>query len=247
MEVIPAIDLREGRSVRLYQGEFGSETIYGDPLLQAEAYAHAGATMLHLVDLDAARTGEPVNAAVVAAILASLTIPVEVAGGVRSEGRAGELFELGAARVVLGTAALSEPGLLERLTRAYPGRIALGLDHRRGEGGSSEVAVAGWERSSGVGLLDAVQQFSELELGAIVVTDIARDGTLGGPDLEGYTVLLGATNHPLVASGGVAGPADLAALSALEVGGRRLAGAIVGRALLSGAMTLKEAMDACAP
>jgi len=247
VEVIPAIDLREGRSVRLYRGAFDSETLYGDPLAQAEAYEEAGAGMLHLVDLDAARTGEPVNAAVVARILASVRMPVEVAGGVRSERRAGELFELGAARVVLGTAALTEPGLLERLTRAYPGRIALGLDHRRGEAGASEVAVAGWERSSGVPLLDAVRRFSELELGAIVVTDIVRDGTLEGPDLEGYALVLGATVRPLVASGGVAGPADLAALAAIEVDGRRLAGAIVGRALLSGAMTLKEAMAACAP
>ena len=246
MQIIPAIDLRNGRSVRLYRGAFENETIYGDPLCQAKAYEAAGATMLHLVDLDAARTGEPHNAPAIAAILRETTLPVEVAGGVRSERRAEELFALGAARVVLGTAAITDPGLLERLATAHPGEIVLGLDHRRGEGGAREVAIGGWEHPSGVGLLDAVRQFSGLDLGAIAVTDIDRDGTLDGPDLEGYELLLGVTPVPLVASGGVAGPGDLAALAALEVGGRRLVGAIVGKALLSGAMTLEEAMAACA-
>ncbi len=248
MECLPAIDVRAGRCVRLLRGDFAAETVYGDPLEQALAFVGSGARALHVVDLDAARTGEPVNRAVVVAIIEATGVPVQVGGGIRSAPAADGLLEAGAARVVLGTAALEQPELVRRLAEAHPGRIALGLDHRRvGEG--SEVrrllAARGWEEGSDLELADALRRFAPLPLGAVVVTDIGRDGTLAGPDLDGYALALGASALPIVASGGIGGASDLRALAALEVAGRRLAGAVVGRALLSGALGVAEAVAAC--
>lgn len=251
LQCIPAIDLRDGRCVRLLRGEFASETVYGDPVAQARAYGEAGASMLHVVDLDAARTGVAANRAVVLEMVAAAGIPVQYGGGIREESDAVDALEAGIARVVLGTAAVERPELACALAGRFPGRVVVGLDHRRvvGADGSRprrEVAVRGWVKGGGLELGEALDRFATAPLAAVVVTDITRDGTLGGPDLAGYEELLLSTTLGMVASGGVGGPADLAALAALESGGRRLAGVVVGRAMLDGRMTLGEAVAACA-
>ena len=238
LELYPAIDLRDGRCVRLYQGDYGRETVYGeDPVAQALAFEAEGAAWIHVVDLDAARTGEPLNRPVVATIAAAVSVPVQTGGGVRDEAAAEALIDAGVARVVLGTAALEHPDLVRRLAPRFP--VAVGLDAR-----GREVAVRGWEEGSGRDLLDVAREFADAGVAALVVTEIGRDGTLQGPDLEGLAAVLDATEIDVIASGGVGSLDDLRALDELEVGGRRLAGAIVGRALYEGAFTLTAALGA---
>jgi phosphoribosylformimino-5-aminoimidazole carboxamide ribotide isomerase len=235
IELYPAIDLRGGRCVRLYQGDYGRETVYGDdPVAQALAFEAEGAAWIHVVDLDAARTGEPVNRSVVAAIAAAVSVPVQTGGGVRDEAAAEALIDAGVARVVLGTAALEQPELVRRLAPRFP--VAVGLDAR-----GREVAVRGWELGSGRDLLDVTAEFADAGVAALVVTEIGRDGTLEGPDLEGLAAVLDATAVDVIASGGVGTLDDLRALDRLAVGERRLTGVIVGRALYEGAFTLTDA------
>jgi len=238
IELYPAIDLRGGRCVRLYQGDYGRETVYGDdPVAQALAFEAEGAAWIHVVDLDAARSGEPVNRPVVAAIAAAVSVPVQTGGGVRDEAAAEALIDAGVARVVLGTAALEQPDLVRRLAPRFP--VAVGLDAR-----GREVAVRGWEEGSGRDLLDVAAEFADAGVAALVVTEIGRDGTLEGPDLEGLAAVLAATRIDVIASGGVGSLDDLRALDQLSVGDRRLAGVIVGRALYEGAFTLTDALGA---
>jgi phosphoribosylformimino-5-aminoimidazole carboxamide ribotide isomerase len=194
-----------------------------------------------VVDLDAARTGEPVNRAVVAAVAAAVDVPVQSSGGVRDEDAATALLDAGVARVVVGTAAVEDPDLVARLAAAHPGRVAVGLDTRSGE-----VAVRGWTEGSGIPLADVVPRVAELGAAALVVTDIARDGTLTGPALDGLAAVLAATPVPVVASGGVGTLEELRALATLDAGGRCLAGAIVGTALYEGRFTVAEAVAALA-
>ena len=241
-ELYPAIDLRGGRCVRLYQGDYGRETVYGDePVTQARAFAAAGAPWLHVVDLDAARTGEPVNRDVVAAIAAAVDVPVQAGGGVRDDAAVDALLDAGVRRVVVGTAALDDPGWVRRLAARLPGRVAVGLDAR-----DRDVAVRGWVEGSGHDLVEVVRSFDDSGVAALVVTEIGRDGTLEGPDLGQLAVVLDATGLDVVASGGVGTLDDLRALAALDVGGRRLAGAIVGRALYEGAFPVSEAVEVAA-
>jgi phosphoribosylformimino-5-aminoimidazole carboxamide ribotide isomerase len=238
IELYPAIDLRGGRCVRLYQGDYGRETVYGDdPVAQALAFEAEGAAWIHVVDLDAARSGEPVNRPVVAAISAAVSVAVQTGGGVRDEAAAEALIDAGVARVVLGTAALEQPDLVRRLAPRFP--VAVGLDAR-----GRDVAVRGWEQGSGRDLLDVAAEFADAGVAAVVVTEIGRDGTLEGPDLEGLAAVLDATTIDVIASGGVGSLDDLRALDQLAVRGRRLAGAIVGRALYEGAFTLTDALAA---
>ena len=237
MDLYPAIDLRGGRCVRLYQGDYGRETVYGDdPVAQARTFADAGAPWIHVVDLDAARTGEPVNRPVVAAIAAAVDVPVQTGGGVRTAADAEALVAAGVARVVLGTAALEDPDLVRQLAPRLP--VAVGLDARAGE-----VAVRGWEEGSGRDVLDVARGFADAGVAALVVTDIGVDGTLAGPDLDGLAQVLAATDLDVVASGGVGSLADLGALDDLRVGDRGLAGVIVGRAIYEGAFTVTEALE----
>ncbi|MDA8290205.1 MAG: HisA/HisF-related TIM barrel protein [Actinomycetota bacterium] len=248
MRCYPAIDVRDGRCVRLLRGSFQSETVFGDPVALAAEYRDAGATVLHVVDLDAARTGEPVNREVVLAIVAATGLAVQYGGGVRDEEAAERALSDGIDRVVLGTFAVEEPVRAAALASRHPGRVVVGLDHRRvagAEGTRREVAVRGWAEGSGVALADALAPFERSPLASVVVTDITRDGTLEGPDVDGYADLLGRTELPIVASGGVGSARDLVELARLERAGRRIEGAIVGRALLGGSMTLREAIDAC--
>jgi phosphoribosylformimino-5-aminoimidazole carboxamide ribotide isomerase len=242
MDLYPAVDLLDGRCVRLVQGDFDRRTDYGDPVAAAVELARAGAPWLHVVDLDGARTGRPVNRQLVRDIAAAVSVPVQAGGGVRDESGVIALFDAGVARVVLGTAAVEDPDLVTRLATDHPGRIAVGLDHRRGE-----LSLRGWTEAAGAGLLDALGRLEDAGVAAAVVTDIGRDGTLEGPDLEGLTAALGASSVGLIASGGVASVGDLARLAELEADGQRLAGVIVGRAIHDGRVDLQEALAACAP
>lgn len=249
MRCYPAIDIRGGRCVRLLRGDFAAESEFGDPLEVARAYAAAGAEWLHVVDLDAARTGEPANRELVLAIAAAVDAKVQAGGGVRDAGAAEALLAGGVERVVLGTVAVEQPTVAAEIAACHPGRVALAVDDRGGDAG---VALRGWEVATGFGVGDVLGQFEdgplgEAPFGAVVVTSVARDGTLAGPDLEGLAAVLAATSLPVIASGGVGGAADLHALAALRGGGRSLEGAVVGRALLSGALDIREAIAACGP
>jgi phosphoribosylformimino-5-aminoimidazole carboxamide ribotide isomerase len=249
LDLWPAIDIRAGKCVRLLRGQFSAETVYGDPLEQAEAFVSAGAPRLHIVDLDAAREGGSPNRHVVLQIASRAGVPVQVGGGIRDENAAAALFDGGVARVVLGTVAVEQPEVLVRIVGRWPGQVVVGLDHRAVAGPEGalrrEVAVRGWVDSGGLCLETALQRLEDMPLGGVLVTDIERDGTGAGPDLAGLERVLVATGLPVLASGGIAGTADLAALAGLGSGDRRLAGAIVGRALLSGALTISEAVAAC--
>lgn len=234
MLLFPAIDLRGGRCVRLYQGDFTAETVYAeDPATVASSFAAAGAPWLHVVDLDAARTGELTNLEQVAAIVAAAGVPVQYGGGVRSVAAARQLAGVGVARVVIGTAALETPALIEEVSDRQP--VALGLDVR-----GREIALRGWRSGSGRSLADVLATEPAVE--ALVVTQIDTDGTLGGPDVELLTEVLAATDLPLIASGGVGDLDDLRRLACLRVGGRALTGTIVGRAIYERTLLLEEAL-----
>lgn len=250
LELWPAIDLRGGQCVRLVRGMFSAETIYGDPIEQAETFVAAGARRLHVVDLDAAREGGSPNRGVVLAIAKRAGVPVQAGGGVRDEDGAAALIDGGVARVVVGTLAVEQPELLARIAGRWPGQVMVGLDHRLVAGpkgpGRHVVAVRGWVAQADLELSVALARLGGMDLAGVVVTDIDRDGTGNGPDLEGLKEVLAATPLPVVASGGVATTADLSALCGLRGGGRCLAGAIVGKALLQGAFSIKAAEAACA-
>jgi phosphoribosylformimino-5-aminoimidazole carboxamide ribotide isomerase len=251
MDLYPAIDIRGGAAVRLVQGDFSRETGYGDPLALAREFVDAGAPWLHLVDLDAARTGRPVNRDTVIAIARAVDVPVEVGGGVRSEADVDGLLSMGVSRVVLGTVVHEDPGLVLRAADRHPGRVAVGLDYRLAADGRAEVAVHGWEQGSGRTVGELLGSLAGVDLAAVVVTAIERDGTLEGPDVRGLAAVLRECGHPVVASGGVGSAADIVALARLaeESGGetRRLAGVITGRALVDGRLTVAEGVAACAP
>lgn len=236
-QLFPAIDLRAGRCVRLYQGDYGRETVYGDdPVAQARAFVTEGAAAIHVVDLDAARTGEPTNRDVIAAIAAGVDVPIQVGGGVRTGEAADALFGLGVARVVIGTAALERPALVEELV-ADGRAVAVGLDAR-----GDEVATHGWTERTGHTTAEVARRFADLGVEALVVTEIGRDGTMAGPDVDGLATLVASTSIPVIASGGVGTLDHLRALAELRVGDRRLAGVIVGRALYEGAFPVTEAI-----
>jgi phosphoribosylformimino-5-aminoimidazole carboxamide ribotide isomerase len=232
--------VRAGRAVRLHQGDFDAETVYDDhPLNVARAFEAAGAEWIHVVDLDAARTAEPANLAVIEKIASGVQCKLQVGGGVRSVEAAGSILLAGAARVVLGTAAVENPALVEDLCTMHPGCIAVGLDAR-----GREVAVRGWTQGSGHDLLDLAARFDATGVSALIVTEIRRDGTMEGPALDQLRAVLTATELPVIASGGIGGLGDLQALAALETPGRRLEGAIVGRALYEGRFSFAEARQA---
>ena len=250
MDLWPAIDIRAGRCVRLLQGRFSDETEYGDPLEQAEAFHAAGASRLHVVDLDAARGAGESNRKDVLRIAATVGVPVQAGGGIRDERTAEALLDGGVSRVVIGTVAVEQPDALARM-RGRVGRTrsswasTTGRSPGPGCAARREVAVRGWLESGGLDLDEALRRLQALSLAGVVVTDIDRDGTGAGPDLAGLKHVLASTGLPVIASGGVAGASDLAELARLEAGGRRLDGSIVGRALLSGALSIEEAVAAC--
>lgn len=237
-DLYPSIDLRGGQCVRLRQGDFEAETIYdADPLQVARDFASAGARWVHVVDLDAARTGEPANLTIIESICATVPCRVQVGGGIRSAEVAGEFLAAGAARVVIGTSAIERPELVDELTTMHPGQIAVGLDAR-----GREVAARGWTEATGVDLVERARELGESGASALIVTEIGRDGTMIGPDLDQLGAVLAATALPLIASGGVGALSDLDALRHLRAGGRSLAGAIVGRAIYEGRFGVAEAL-----
>jgi phosphoribosylformimino-5-aminoimidazole carboxamide ribotide isomerase len=238
IDVYPAIDLLGGNCVRLYQGDYAQSTVYGaDPMGQAQQFAEAGSPWIHIVDLDAAKTGEPINRAVISLVAAAVDVPVQTGGGVRSLDAAKALFDAGVTRVVVGTAALDNPSLVAQI--AQVGRVAIGLDVR-----GREVAVRGWTEGSGRDIVDVAAEFVDSGVDAMVVTQISQDGTLAGPDIEGLRLALEETSLPVIASGGVGVAQHITQLDALETGGRRLDGVIVGRALYEGRFTIAEALEA---
>jgi len=231
-DLYPSIDLRGGRVVRLHQGDFDRETVYGDdPIAVARSFEAAGAHWIHVVDLDAARR-DGSNRELVTAIAAAVDVPVQAGGGVRD----GSLLDEGVERVVVGSAAVEDPELVRSMAERWPNRVAVGLDHWDGE-----VRVRGWEQGSGRQLREVAAGLALRGVAAFVVTDISRDATLGGPDLDGLTRLQASTPVPVIASGGVGTLDDLAALRSLGV-----AGAIVGKALYEGVFSVEEAVRACA-
>jgi phosphoribosylformimino-5-aminoimidazole carboxamide ribotide isomerase len=235
MILYPAIDLKDGRCVRLIRGEMASATVFGeDPAAQAQAFAAAGCRWLHLVDLNGAFAGRPVNAAAVEAILAAVAIPVQLGGGIRDRATIEAWLERGVARIVLGTAAVRDPELVRAAARAHPGRIAVGIDARAGR-----VAVEGWALTTDVTAEELARRFEDAGVAAIIYTDIDRDGALHGPNVEATAALARAVGIPVIASGGVSSLADLRALKAT---GAPLDGVITGRALYEGRIDLGEAV-----
>jgi phosphoribosylformimino-5-aminoimidazole carboxamide ribotide isomerase len=235
--LLPAIDLRGGRCVRLHQGDFDAETVYDDdPVRVARQFEASGAEWIHVVDLDAARTGERTHLEQIRLVVRSVSCRIEVGGGVRSADAAQELLDAGVERVVVGTAAVERPALVEELCQLYPGRVAVGLDAR-----GNEVAIRGWVDGSGADLVTLAQRFEGIGLAALIVTEIGRDGTLEGPAYGQLGAVLAESDIPLIASGGVGSLDDLRALARLEAGGRRLAGVIVGRAIYEGRFGVADA------
>ncbi len=234
-EVIPAIDLRAGRPVRLYQGDYARETVYGDdPVAVALAWAAAGAPRLHVVDLDGARAGAPAHLEALRAIAAAVSIPVEFGGGIRTRAAAEAALAAGAGRVIVGTAAVEDPALARELADALGERLVLGVDARDGL-----VATRGWRSGSAVVATDLVARAREWGVARIIYTDIARDGTLTEPNYAGLEQVIAAAGIPVIASGGVVRVAHLRRLRALGA-----EGAIVGKALYDGALRLDDALAA---
>lgn len=228
MILFPAIDLKDGHAVRLLHGEMGSATIFNqDPADQARRFAEAGFEWLHVVDLNGAFAGEPVNRAAVERILATVDLPVQLGGGIRSLAAIEAWLEAGIRRVILGTVALKDPKVVREACRLFPGRILVGIDARAGR-----VAVEGWAEQSEIEAIDLAERFEDAGVAAIVFTDIDRDGVLQGPNLEATARLAEQVSIPVIASGGVSSLDDIAAL--LQISHHGIAGAIIGRALYDG-------------
>lgn len=251
MDLYPAIDIRDGRCVRLRQGDYADETIYGeDPVAMALAFADAGATWVHTVDLDAARTGSGANRSIIGTMveeLRALNVSVQTGGGVRTEADVRELLGLGVARVVIGTRAVKDPDFVAAVGPAHPGCIAVGLDARALADGTYEVAAHGWTAGTGVELFGLLRRFEGCGVAAAVITEIGRDGMLTGPDLVGLGRALDESSIEIVASGGVSSLADLTALGTLRsaLNGRMLTGAIAGKAIYERRFTVSDGIRAC--
>ncbi len=233
MQIWPAIDLRGGKCVRLQQGDYTRETIFGDnPAATAKHWVSQGAECLHLVDLDGARAGQVSNWPSIEAILHAVDVPCELGGGVRDEATIKRLLEAGIARVVIGTLALKQPDWFRQMCQKYPDRLALGLDARDGA-----VATEGWLKTSRTSALDLAQSFAGEPLAAIIYTDIDTDGMLSGPNFDAIALMKQSVGVPVVASGGVATGEDVSQLASLGV-----AGCIIGRALYEGTVQLPDAV-----
>jgi phosphoribosylformimino-5-aminoimidazole carboxamide ribotide isomerase len=231
--IYPAIDLRGGKGVRLRQGDYAQETVFGDPVELARRWRDEGAEWLHLVDLDGAREGHPVNGPAIQAIIRESGLPCQLGGGLRQEEHLEQAFSWGVHRVILGTRALQDPRWCARLCQRHPGQVAIGIDARDGR-----VATEGWLQDSGRLALDLAREVASWSVAAIIYTDISRDGMLRGPNVEATIALARAVSVPVVASGGVTNLEDIAALAR-----GKLSGCIVGRALYEGRLDLRQAIS----
>lgn len=235
MILYPAIDLKDGQCVRLLKGEMDSATVFGDdPAAQARAFADAGCEWLHVVDLNGAFAGEPVNASAVEAILGAVDVPVQLGGGIRDLATIEMWLKKGLSRVILGTVAVEHPDIVRDAAAAFPGQVAVGIDARKGL-----VATKGWANETDVQAVDLAQSFEDAGVAAIIYTDIDRDGAMQGPNIKTTEALARAVSIPIIASGGVSSMDDLSALKATGV----IDGAISGRALYDGAIELSAALD----
>ena len=236
MILYPAIDLKDGQCVRLLRGEMSAATVFGDdPAAQAAKFQAAGCDWLHLVDLNGAFAGQPVNAAAVKAILTATSIPAQLGGGIRDMATIEMWLTEGVARVILGTVAVENPDLVRQAAYAFPGQIAVGIDARKGL-----VATKGWAQETTVHAADLARSFEDAGVAALIYTDIDRDGAMQGPNIAATAALARAVTIPVIASGGVSSMADLLALQATGV----IAGAVSGRALYDGAIDLSAALRA---
>ncbi len=239
MLIIPAIDLKDGRCVRLRQGDMRQETVYSDDVeATARHWQEQGAQMLHVVDLNGAVDGRPANLPQIETIMKTVAIPVQVGGGIRAVGTVRRYLALGVARIVLGTAALHDRPLLEEACAEFPGRIALGLDAKQGK-----VAVKGWTAVSDTGAVELLRTLVALKVGAVIYTDISRDGMLAGPNVLALEAIVAASPFPVIASGGISTVEDLRQIRAL---GPKIAGAIIGKALYDGKLDFATAVAAVA-
>ena len=237
MILFPAIDLKNGEAVRLQQGDMARATVFSrDPAAQARAFAEQGFSYLHLVDLDGAFAGKPVNAAAVERIIAAVKIPAQLGGGIRDRATIDTWLDKGIARVIVGTAAVRDPALVKAAARAHPGRVAVGLDAR-----DSKIAAEGWSKTSRLSALDVAHRFEDAGVAAIVYTDVNRDGMLQGLNLDATIALAEHISLPVIASGGLASLADVRAL--LEPRAQKLEGAIAGRALYDGRLDPAAALS----
>lgn len=236
IEIIPAIDIRGGRFVRLFRGDYAAETVYGDdPVAMAQRFEKAGARRLHVVDLDGARDGLPANFELVAGIAQTLAIPVQMGGGLRTTAAVEQMLQAGVARCIIGTRAVREPEWAQQLFARFGDRMVLGLDAREGM-----VSVAGWREDSRIPVLDFARSMEQAGCPRIIYTDISRDGTLTGPNLAWLRALTEAVDVPVIASGGVHGVDDISALSVIP----GVEGAIVGKALYVGSTSLESLLEA---
>lgn len=237
MIVIPAIDLKDGRCVRLRQGDMAAETVYSEDVPSiASQWQQVGATIIHVVDLNGALDGEPRNLPQIEAVMKTVTVKVQVGGGIRNIETVRRYMEAGVFRVVLGTAALTDRRFLEQACKEFPRRILLGLDARDGK-----VAVKGWTRVSETRAIDLLKELSEYQIGAVIYTDIARDGMLSGPNIPALREIVEYSTFPVIASGGVTRVEDLRAVQSLGPG---IEGAIVGKALYDGKLDFRVAVAA---
>lgn len=236
MILFPAIDLKDGQCVRLLRGEMNQATVFNDdPADQARRFEQAGCQWLHVVDLNGAFAGKPVNGDAVAGILSSIAMPVQLGGGIRDHATIDYWLEKGVRRVILGTVALRNPQLVREACRRHPGRVVVGIDAR-----SSRVAVEGWAKTADITALELAQRFEDAGVAAIVYTDIDRDGALSGVNVDATAALARALSTPVIASGGVASLDDLKALKKVEDSG--IEGVISGRAIYDGRLDLKSAL-----
>ena len=236
MILYPAIDLKDGNAVRLVHGDMDQTTVFNDdPAAQARAFVDAGCEWLHLVDLNGAFAGEPVNAAPVEAILKACPVPAQLGGGIRDMATIERWIDKGLARVILGTVAVENPDLVREAAKEFPGKVAVGLDARNGR-----VATRGWAEETDVMVTDLAKSFEDAGIAAIIYTDIMRDGAMKGPNINATADLARAVSIPVIASGGVSSMADLNALKDTGV----ISGAISGRALYDGAIDLAAALAA---
>jgi phosphoribosylformimino-5-aminoimidazole carboxamide ribotide isomerase len=244
MDIFPAIDLLDGKCVRLYQGDYTKSQVFNDnPAAMAQSWIEQGATKLHLVDLDGAKAGQPVNLAAITSIVKMVKktttqpVQIQVGGGLRTEASVRQLLTMGVDRAILGTIAVEQPQLVRDLCQQYPQQIVVGIDARHGK-----VATRGWLENSEVIATDLAKQMQEFGVGAIIYTDIDRDGTLAGPNLDSLRALANSIEIPVIASGGVSSLRDLLNILTLESIG--VTGAIVGRAIYTGEVKLTEAIQA---